>query len=329
MTEKNPLISIISPVFQVKDYLPACVESVLAQTLPDWELILVDDGATDGSGELCDAYAAQDGRITVIHQKNQGVSAARNLGLSRVRGAYVIFLDSDDRLKPDCLEVLYRDIREQGADIACCDAVSSDPETELIKIDLIKAPRLLRERETLMDDIAANEEFYWSCIWGKLYKAELLRGARFEAMRYGEDIVFLFDLFNRSPVVYLDTYEGYYYISRGTSAMAAGRDLNEARQKSELEMEYHIWTNLPPVGQKSRGRLLNRLARRTHSLAYTAAALGTKAHDGLLHDALTEVLGSKDLLSSQMKLYIYLYAYLPPVYRAMARIKSKKLGNNR
>lgn len=106
-----PEISIIVPVYNVEQYLPAALDSLRAQTCPDWEAILVDDGSPDGCGALCDAAARQDARFRVIHQKNAGVGAARNAGLAAARGTYVQFLDSDDALEPQMVEVLCRTAR--------------------------------------------------------------------------------------------------------------------------------------------------------------------------------------------------------------------------
>lgn len=99
-----PLISIIVPVYNAEKYLRRCIDSVLVQTYENWELVLVDDGSKDGSGKICDEYAAKDSRIKVLHQPNKGVGAARNLGLLNVRGKYLTFIDSDDYIDPDYLQ---------------------------------------------------------------------------------------------------------------------------------------------------------------------------------------------------------------------------------
>lgn len=112
-----PEISMIVPVYNVEQYLPAALDSLRAQTCPDWEAILVDDGSPDGCGALCDAAARQDARFRVIHQKNAGVGAARNAGLAAARGTYVQFLDSDDALEPQMVEVLCRTARQTDADL--------------------------------------------------------------------------------------------------------------------------------------------------------------------------------------------------------------------
>ena len=111
------MISVIIPVYNVEKFLAECVDSVLAQTYTDWEAILVDDGATDASGAMCDAYAAKDPRIRVIHRENGGLSAARNTGLKAARGEYVYFLDSDDYIEPDTLALLLETAEREQADV--------------------------------------------------------------------------------------------------------------------------------------------------------------------------------------------------------------------
>ena len=101
---QNPRISVIVPVYNVEQYLPRCVESILAQTYENLEILLVDDGAKDGSGAICDAYARQDERVKVIHKENGGLSSARNAGIDASTGEYLSFVDSDDWIEPDMYE---------------------------------------------------------------------------------------------------------------------------------------------------------------------------------------------------------------------------------
>ena len=111
------MISIVVPVYNVAPYLRSCLDSIVAQTYVDWEMILVDDGSTDGSGQICDEYALQDSRIHVLHQSNAGPSIARNAALSRVHSDLIAFIDGDDLLHSQYLEVLHRTFIEQDADI--------------------------------------------------------------------------------------------------------------------------------------------------------------------------------------------------------------------
>lgn len=114
----KPLISIIVPVYNMMEYLPRCVESLLAQTYSNIEIILVDDGSTDGTGVLCDKLSKQDGRIKVFHKQNGGSSSARNLGISKAQGAYFGFVDSDDFVDSDMYELLYGAIEQYGVNVA-------------------------------------------------------------------------------------------------------------------------------------------------------------------------------------------------------------------
>ena len=116
----SPKISVIVPVYKVEKYLPECIESVLAQTFPDFELLLVDDGSPDNSGKICDAYAARDSRIRVFHKPNGGVSSARNLGVKNARADYIAFLDSDDWWKPEFLEKMTSLAQKYPQACCCC-----------------------------------------------------------------------------------------------------------------------------------------------------------------------------------------------------------------
>lgn len=110
-----PEISIIVPVYKVEKYLDTCVRSILAQTFTDFELILVDDGSPDGCGALCDAYAKEDPRVSVLHKKNGGLSSARNVGIEAAGGKYIGFVDSDDYIAPDMYGFLYFHISTSSA----------------------------------------------------------------------------------------------------------------------------------------------------------------------------------------------------------------------
>lgn len=130
--KKLPLLTIIVPVYNILDYLPRCVHSITAQTYERLEIILVDDGSTDGTDKLCDDLASEDCRIRVYHRKNGGSSAARNTGLSLAKGEYIGFVDSDDYIEPDMYERLYKGILETGAKIAQIGRNETDEEGRLL-----------------------------------------------------------------------------------------------------------------------------------------------------------------------------------------------------
>ena len=114
---ENPKISIIVPVYKVEKYLNRCLDSIVAQTFSDWECILIDDGSPDNSGKICDEYAKKDDRFVVIHQKNSGVSVARNIGLNNACGEWIGFVDSDDWIEKDTYETALKYAREKKADV--------------------------------------------------------------------------------------------------------------------------------------------------------------------------------------------------------------------
>lgn len=121
-------VSITVPVYNVKDYLPKCLDSLIAQTLRDIEIILVDDGSTDGSGSICDEYAQRDNRVRVIHKENGGLASARQVGLEHARGTYLIACDSDDWVEANMYERLYTQITQEDADMAICDFYYNYPD---------------------------------------------------------------------------------------------------------------------------------------------------------------------------------------------------------
>lgn len=187
----SPDVSIIIPVYNAARYLPRCLDSVRNQTLRNWELLLVDDGSSDESGSICDAYAAQDNRIQVIHQRNSGVSAARNAGLSVASGQYIGFVDADDWIDFDMFRSLYLLASEKTCDIAMCDAVTvySDGHTEPDTITQLSQDCVLTRDKispALLLEIAGSA---WRC----LYRTALLRtkGIMFpQKIKFSEDRIF-------------------------------------------------------------------------------------------------------------------------------------------
>lgn len=132
MTNQSPKISVIVPVYNVEKYLPRCIDSILAQTFTDFELLLIDDGSTDNSGEICDEYAKNDRRIRVFHKENGGVSSARNTGLINAKGEWVCFVDSDDDICINYLEVYVSLLKHKEADfyIVGCNIISNNRRTK-------------------------------------------------------------------------------------------------------------------------------------------------------------------------------------------------------
>ena len=197
-----PGISVIVPVYQAEKFLPACAESVTNQTFSDWELLLVDDGCTDGSPRLCDALAEADSRIRALHQpRNAGVSEARNRGLREAQGEYIAFLDADDAFEPQALEILWNLRAQAGADTAACAHRNLYP-GGASSVELV-LPAGVYDRQGILDGIVnpllgdrLAQPIFNGFIWRYLFSARILREAEitFEGA-YLEDEIFLMEYF--------------------------------------------------------------------------------------------------------------------------------------
>lgn len=220
-----PSISVIVPVYQAEKFLESSVGSVLAQTFSDWELLLVDDGCSDGSPALCDRFAAADSRVQVFHRKkNAGVSEARNLGLNEARGDYIAFLDADDAFVPQALETLWS-LREQtGADTVGCAHVNLTPDggeqTELLLPAGTYDEAAIRERIVypLLGDRLRVPVFN-GFIWRYLFSAKILRTVKitFEGA-YLEDELFLMEYFCHAQKLAVTEQPLYRYFLNPSSA---------------------------------------------------------------------------------------------------------------
>ena len=176
---ETELISVIVPVYNVERYLRRCVDSILHQTYRNLEVLLVDDGSTDASGAICDEYAAQEERVTAVHQKNGGLSAARNTGLERAKGTYLCFVDSDDFLDSRMLETLCRDLQEQDADVAVVGFRMFEREEELAPAELAVPVQCMTGREAIRSTLVSDE--LGDFAWNKLVQAGAVPGGTLSA----------------------------------------------------------------------------------------------------------------------------------------------------
>lgn len=231
----TPTISIIVPVYNVEAYLPKCIDSILAQTFRDFELILVDDGSPDNCPALCDAAAERDERIRVIHQKNGGLSAARNAGLDIARGEWIGFVDSDDYIASEMYETLYHAVQEYGAELAVCEYLFVDEQGNP-KMPLTQDPKtFVYSREQAIGKIASTA---FHIAPTKLYQRSIFSELRFPVGRLNEDsFVAPAVLEQTSKVVYLQN-QFYYYFQRTGSIMYKQKTL---RNYDAVEAAYCCW----------------------------------------------------------------------------------------
>ncbi|MDY2596456.1 MAG: glycosyltransferase [Oliverpabstia sp.] len=229
-------VSIIVPVYQVEKYIRQCVDSILAQTFTDFELILVDDGSKDMSGKICDEYAGMDERVKVIHKVNGGLSDARNKGMDWASGNYFMFVDSDDYIAPTMIECLYESIVNENADIAVCNYLyyfENDRSKNFatnIKSEALSGAEIFYNRK--------NERNYgiWTVAWNKLYKSEVFGNIRFRFRKYHEDEFWANDIYQMDIKVVMISECLYYYRQRDNSIMgkknfARNIDILEALQE--------------------------------------------------------------------------------------------------
>ncbi len=216
--KENELISIVIPVYNVQDYLNKCYESIKSQTYTNLEIIFVDDGATDKSGEMCDKFATNDNRVKVFHMENRGVSAARNYGVEQCGGEYIMFMDSDDYLSPYCVECLYEMIKKDGTRYAI---------GGVEKIGVNQIPKFMVPDQNKHEVIKAEEAIIrlmyrkgintYPC--SKLYKKDLVDSLKFREKKLCEDIPFTYEVLKKVEKVSYIGCNLYYYVQRSGSYM--------------------------------------------------------------------------------------------------------------
>lgn len=218
---KTPLISVIIPIYKVEKYLKECVDSVLAQTYTNLQIILVDDGSPDDCGKICDEYAQKDSRVVVIHKENGGLSDARNAGLEVAKGDYISFVDSDDIVHPDFLSYLYLYIKD--ADISVCGyKVFNDG--EILTSETTKGVfPLSYSSETILSQLFKFKYPMLVIAWNKLYKKVLWEKVRFPFGRVHEDEFVIHELLELSSTINVIDAPLYYYRQRSDSIMAEAK----------------------------------------------------------------------------------------------------------
>ena len=248
MFGQDDKISVIIPVFNTEKYLRKCINSVIAQTYRNWELLLIDDGSTDRSGLICDAFAKSDTRIVVVHQKNGGRSAARNKGLDIATGQYVMFVDSDDWIDDKCLEVSYRALIEYKFSLAVFrsrhifnDHIEDESDMRLC---------IFEGAESLEFYVKGKEGLQRTdTVWGKLYHKDLLSDVRFVENKYYEDLMFITKVFSKCvSCVYIN--QAFYNYNVGTENSITYLGVNELTFRDEIPIFYEKESYLREIGRE-------------------------------------------------------------------------------
>lgn len=239
---EEPLISIIVPIYKVEKYLKECVDSILAQTYQNFELILVDDGSPDSCPAMCDEFAKRDSRVVVIHKENGGLSDARNAGLDIARGKYICFVDSDDYIAPTMYEVLMKRIVSDKSDLAVCEYVRVYDSGEKLKNKQLhqKAHNKCYTSNEFIADLFIHNSGAYVVAVNKLYHKNIFRKLRFPVGKQHEDEFIIHHVIAQCKKISYIEDELYYYRQREGSIISKGFNVKSLDYGDALIDRYHF-----------------------------------------------------------------------------------------
>ena len=231
-------LSIIIPVYNAETYLEACMDSILNQSFKDYEIILVDDGSTDRSGNICDTYVIKDRRVKVIHIENGGPAKARNCALTIAKGKYVEFVDSDDRIEPDTLVKIYEKMFSLEQEVVNMSANVADSNDHVVQV--LTTPSI---GKNTVDDILNNltpksKEIYLHYLWNKWYNLKFLKDHNIlfdEDIRLGEDFMFNCDVFKAANTVEEIDVSLYRYYKRDNGSLSSKYNADEIQRRRLMD----------------------------------------------------------------------------------------------
>lgn len=322
-----PIISVIVPVYKVEDYLDRCIRSILAQTFTDFELIIVDDGSPDGCPAMCDAWAEKDERITVIHQENQGLSAARNSGIKIAKGTYLTFIDSDDWVANDMLDILLRLIRKHDADISVCNFIRTDSEKDIPRSE--EPVETVFSRNEFMDvilKIGSNRTIHYA--WAKLYKREVIDDEHYPVGMLNEDVEGMFKAVMRSEKIAETDAVGYCYYENADS-------ITRKKFGNNFLCLGEVWRRILEISEKSapeyKEKVSFNLKRTDFTILVDMLLYGDKEADQKYRDEIAAArkrlkANTGDLLKGPMvlkrKIAVIVVRCFYPILRAVCRLRN-------
>lgn len=214
---QNPLISVIVPVYNAEEYLPACLDSILKQDLREIEIIVVDDGSTDESGKIADRYAKGDSRIQVIHQENAHLSASRNAGMQLATGEYIAFIDSDDWIETDMFSSMYKVAKREESDVVICSVTVEFTKNNSLYFEKVSQEYTERDTRNFYSlFIELSQLHLFNYAWNKIYRTQVLRDnmLTFQVEAPFEDIAFNLQVLKVIEVITVLPGTYYHYIHR-------------------------------------------------------------------------------------------------------------------
>ena len=236
-----PTVSIIVPVYNAEKTIGRCIDSILGQQYTDFELLLVDDGSTDSSGAICDSYTLADSRVQVIHKENTGVSDTRNIGISRARGVYLQFLDSDDWITPDATKLLVETARDHDCDLVISDFYRVVGERVSRKGD-IDEDRVLTREEYAAHMMEQPADFYYGVLWNKLYRRDIVESHRLRMdpeLSWCEDFMFNLEYIRHAQRFYALQVPIYYYVKTKGSLASQSLSISKTIRMKLMLFEYY------------------------------------------------------------------------------------------
>ncbi|MBR5553536.1 MAG: glycosyltransferase family 2 protein [Clostridia bacterium] len=321
MTQEQETISVIIPIYKTEDYLRRCLDSVVNQTYKKLEIILVDDGSPDKSGEICDEYAQKDNRIKVIHKENGGVSSARNAALDIACGEYVTFVDSDDYIHPEACAILFNAAKETSSDVVVCGFINVFADKH-VKNDYAEIKTL--ENNAILQEYVMDKIRPEAC--AKLIRKSVIGEIRFDTnFTCGEDLLFNYYIFKRSSkACVLD--KCLYYYSRERETAATGN--------FNLGCILSYKTTQTILGENINGKLyvncLWRHVRGLFNILNDIIETNDKQLNKYFEEIRTEILkyrkkiSSENIFAKRYKYAVILIQFVPWFYRSIYRIKHTK-----
>lgn len=319
------MISVIIPIYNVEKYLESCLESIRLQTYQELEVLMIDDGSSDMSGEMCDNYCAKDERFHVIHKKNEGIAAARNDGMDRAKGEFFYFIDSDDYIHPQTLEVLSQALVDnEKADFSMMYGKKSCRHDEVFPT--VQNDVIILGQQDMMRGLfgTSDQEIQYQAIWNKLFRRSLIEDLRFKDI-VAEDVEFIMNVYLRSNIVVLIPQEMYIYYQRPDSI--THQDTNTSNQIvrerfiHNLDTYYQVYTYIPKERNDYQAWCLWKLYKRIFNVRFYSYStpfkgIAKRTIYNIKKKTWKSAMGNP-MMSLKQKCIIRLLYYFPVLYKLM------------
>lgn len=323
---ENPMISIIVPIYNVEKYLRACIDSILTQTYKNLEIILVDDGSSDECGNICDEYKEKDHRIIVIHQKNKGLSGARNAGIDIAQGQYIGFIDSDDTIEPEMFEILMKNMKKNGARISICGRKIVDEVGNIIEPKYIRKKEMVLDGKSAIIEMNSHMSFDMSAC-DKLYDISIWEDIRYPEGKLSEDFFVIFRLLDKAQKIVWTPQTLYRYFQRNNSISRSSVIKQDFIEASEAQMNYihEKYPDIDYVGKAAYASACLTIYDLYLKRKMTCPSDLTKLYQRNVKSCLPYV-RKNPTLDIKKKIQAYLFVVSPKLYSVTFKIFKKVYG---